>query len=152
MRLMAKITTTVLAASIAGAGVAAVAAPANAATGSCGAGYRYLKGKNHFPIKHGKKVGGYADLYYNAGNGKNCAIVRAGGSGASHITVLLSRYDKKNHAPEKTVTDGFGKKQNFKSYAGPVKIWAAGRCITVVGSLKRGSVYYQGGATKVHCG
>lgn len=150
MRLTRKITTTILAASIAGAGVTMVAAPANAATGSCGAGYRYLKGTNHIPIKHGKKVGGYADLYYNAGNGKNCAIVRAKGSGTSHITVLLARYDKKNSAPEKTVTDGF--KQNYRSYAGPVKIWAKGRCITVVGSLRKGSTYYQGEAKKVHCG
>lgn len=152
MRLLTKIATSVVAAAIAGAGVTIAAAPANAATGSCGAGYHYLKGKNHFPIKHGKKIGGYADLYYNSSNGKNCAIVRAGGSGASHITVLLARYDKKKHAPEKTVTDGWGKGQNYHSYAGPVKISAKGRCITVVGSLKKGSTYYQGEGKKVHCG
>ena len=151
MRLMTKIATGVLSAAIAGAGVTMAAAPANAATGSCGAGYHYLKGKNHFPVKYGKKVGGYADLYFSSSTGKNCAIVRASGS-ASHITVLLARYDSKNKAPEKTVTDGWGKGQNYHSYAGPVKLWAKGRCISVVGSLMKSGHRYQGGGIKVHCG
>jgi len=150
MRLMTKIATGITAAAIAGAGVTLAAAPANAATGSCGSGYHYLSGKNHVPVTYKGKVAGHADLYYNSRTGKNCAIVRASTSGVSHITVLLSRYDSRNKYPEKTVTQGFN--SNFHSYAGPVSIWARGRCISVVGSLRKGGHAYYGSAIKVHCG
>ncbi|MFL1378432.1 MULTISPECIES: spore-associated protein A [unclassified Nocardiopsis] len=118
-------------------GVLATAAPAAAATygGECGSGYAVV---NSAPI--GTK--GTVFLTYSSSTGKNCAVAKRNAAGSAVlIEVGLGIHPVGGHYP---AYEG----DYFTSYAGPVYLSAAGKCVTWMGRISG----TQGGKTGTNCG
>ncbi|GLU47063.1 spore-associated protein A [Nocardiopsis ansamitocini] len=118
MRILKQAAAAVLVAGAAAAGTIAAAAPAAAATynNECGAGYAVVNSAN---------IGstGTVFLTYNSSTKRNCAITKRNTAGSTVlIEVGLSVSPKGNH------WDAFEGGQ-FTSYAGPIYLSAAGRCV-----------------------
>jgi len=95
------------------------AAPAAAAT-SCSGG---LLGNNSVP-------GGYVAIYYNSSTGYNCAMTYTNHPGVTQrITVGLGV----SGASSSKIDSG-----NYKYYAGPVSVYARGKCIDWWGGAGNG--------------
>ncbi|MEU4232565.1 spore-associated protein A [Nonomuraea sp. NPDC026600] len=114
--------------------------PASAA-GPCGAGYSRI---DVYAIpQSGPKIGSL-ELYYNSGNGKNCALAYGVGSD------YYGKSTYKDVAIRRAGGSGGWVSNNgyFKYYAGPVYISAKDTCIDLAG--------YMGGTERyvwnVHCG
>ncbi|NUW37433.1 spore-associated protein A [Nonomuraea sp. SMC257] len=114
--------------------------PASAA-GPCGSGYNRI-GVYAIP-QSGPKVGSL-EVYYNAGNGKNCAL--AYGIGPDYY----GKSTYKDVAIRRAGGSGgwVSNQGYFTYYAGPVYLSAQGTCIDLAG--------YMGGTERyvwnVHCG
>lgn len=122
-----------LAAVTAGAGLAATAVPASAATygGQCGSGYTVVRSSS---------VGGSgtAFLAYNASNGKNCVVVVRNSPGtAVPMTARLKL------SSESSWQEDSG---NYTTYAGPVYRAAAGQCVDWGGSIQNYVVHFENDA------
>lgn len=111
------------------------AAPAANAAVPCG-GYRLIDTYN-IPKSGPKK--GVIELYYNAANGKNCAIARGSKVGVTYksVTISLSKGTFADH--------DYGQ---FSQYAGPVYLSAKHKCINVSGWIGKSKRDVYG----VHCG
>ncbi|WP_232835300.1 spore-associated protein A [Actinocorallia populi] len=137
VRIAKKITTLGLAAVAATAGAVATAAPASAATyaGECGSGYAVVN-KDAIGTK------GTVFLTYNASTGKNCAIAKRNTAGSPVlIEVGLGANPVGSHWP------AFQGGQ-FRSYAGPVYLYAPGKCVDWMGRISG----TEGGKRKTNCG
>jgi Flp pilus assembly protein TadG len=123
--LMKRAAAVAAAAAIAATGLTATAAPASAAAtygGECGSNYRVV---NSAPI--GSK--GTVFLTYNSSNGYNCAVAKRNTAGSRVlIEVGMSLSPAGTHW---TVYEG----GQFTSYAGPVYLSAAGRCVDWMGRI-----------------
>ncbi|MFR9731817.1 spore-associated protein A [Saccharopolyspora sp. MS10] len=119
-------------------GSAVFAAPEAAAAtygGECGSGYGVV---NSAPI--GSK--GTVFLTYNAGNGRNCVVAKRNSSGSAVLVEAgLSINPVGTHWP---VFDG----GQFTSYAGPIYLAAAGRCVDWMGRISG----TEGGKRGTNCG
>lgn len=98
----------------------------------------------HIPMKSGSTTLGFLDVYFDGSTGKNCAMTLAAGSASGHATsidVFLTRC--KQTSPSLTCTfDGtpvFEPNAShpgpFHSFAGPVLLSAAKKCIYAEGGL-----------------
>ncbi|MEO3786170.1 spore-associated protein A [Actinocorallia sp. B10E7] len=119
------------------AGTLVAAAPASAATygGECGSGYKVV---NSDAI--GTK--GTVFLTYNSSTGKNCAIAKRNTVGSAVLVeVGLGVYPVGSHWP--AFQGGY-----FTSYAGPIYLSAAGRCVDWMGRISG----TEGGERKTNCG
>lgn len=119
------------------AGTLVAASPASAATygGECGSGYGVV---NSASI--GSK--GTVFLTYNSSTGKNCAIAKRNSAGSAVlIEVGLGTNPVGSHWPK---FEG----GNFTSYAGPVYLSAAGKCVDWMGRITG----TEGGKRKTNCG
>ncbi|WP_030913182.1 hypothetical protein [Streptosporangium amethystogenes] len=113
-----------------------VAAPAQAnAAAPCG-GYRLID-TYRIPKSGPKK--GVIELYYNSGNGKNCAIARGSRVAVTNKAVTLSLTGGGQAAHEHG---------RFAQYAGPVYISARSKCIDITGVIGKAVRTVRG----VHCG
>ncbi|MGA3525651.1 hypothetical protein [Melissospora conviva] len=115
----------------------ALAAPAQAATygGECGAGYGVV---NQAAI--GTK--GTVFLTYSASTGKNCVVAKRNNAGSAVlIEAGLALNPVGSHW---TKFDG----GNYTSYAGPIYLSAAGKCVDWMGRITG----TQGGKRKTNCG
>ncbi|NRQ37867.1 hypothetical protein HII36_39465 [Nonomuraea sp. NN258] len=115
------------------------AAPAEA-VGPCGSGYARV-GAYRIPPT-GTRTG-TLEVYYNSGNGKNCAL--AYGYGATYgkktwKAVSIARADGGDFR-----MDG----DEYEYYAGPVYLSAPGQCIDVRGAVTTGKQTF---LNNVHCG
>ncbi|MEO3793129.1 hypothetical protein ABGB14_23190 [Nonomuraea sp. B10E15] len=108
------------------------------AAGPCGAGYARV---GVYAINGDVKRHGTIEVYYNAGNGKNCALTYGYGSFAN-----AENYKTAKIRPSGGSTDndhGW-----FKYYAGPVYAKAPSKCIDVYGAVGGAGRWLRG----VHCG
>ncbi|SHJ90906.1 hypothetical protein SAMN05421803_11169 [Nocardiopsis flavescens] len=137
MRIGRKAASIALALGLGAGGVLGTAAPAAAATygGECGSGYGVV---NSAPI--GSL--GTVFLTYNNSNGNNCAVAKRNSAGSAVlIEVGLSIYPEGNH------WDAY-EGDYFTSYAGPVYLNAAGRCVSWMGRISG----TEGGDRGTNCG
>ncbi|MFD9373192.1 hypothetical protein ACFWA6_36605 [Streptomyces sp. NPDC060020] len=109
---------------------ALAAVPAEAQTinsGSCGAGY-YQQDAYPLGDTNGATGAGVMYLYYNKSTGKNCAILRRDSAFIVMDGMSISLEDSNgNHA-------GDGQKA-YTQYAGPVYLYAPGRCVRLSGQI-----------------
>ncbi|MFE4517024.1 hypothetical protein ACFRMQ_22830 [Kitasatospora sp. NPDC056783] len=115
-------------------GLSAGAAHAYPRVNKCGSAYNF---KQSWDITddHIYEVVGFIDIYYNSGNGYNCAIARGNDAtvtGHRQIGVAIRRSGTSDW-----IQDGPG--NNYTSYAGPVYAYAKGACIDFAGEL----TYYE---------
>ncbi|RKS09155.1 hypothetical protein DFP74_4884 [Nocardiopsis sp. Huas11] len=121
--LLRKAAAVAAAAAITGTGLLATAAPAAAATynGACGSGYTQVN-KIELPNNRGTTF-----LTYNGSTGNNCVVtVRTNPGTATHMEAFI-----------RTTGSSTWKKDsgNFTTYAGPVYLSAAGRCVDWGGTI-----------------
>ncbi|MFE7673015.1 spore-associated protein A [Streptomyces albidoflavus] len=121
---------------LAAAGVAVTAPPASAAAynGVCGKGYTVALSLRIGP-KSGSAVG-TVYLAYNAATGHKCAVTVKNDTVPRKTSVFL-------RVGGKTAKDS----GTFTSYAGPVRVRAAGQCVDFGGSIGNDD----NSATKVYC-
>ncbi|MET7333530.1 hypothetical protein [Nonomuraea sp. NPDC005650] len=84
--------------------------------------------------------GGYIAVYYNSSTGRNCAMTFTNSPGkVQYMMVSIS-------------TSGASDRDagNFTTYAGPVSVYAKGKCISLQGQV--GSNNPTEGITDVYCG
>ncbi|MEU6132913.1 spore-associated protein A [Saccharopolyspora sp. NPDC047091] len=123
---MNKAGTVVAVAGLALAGSITFTAPeAHAATygGECGSGYG---------VVNSGSIGGKgtAFLTYNASNGRNCVVAKRNSSGSAVLVEAgLSVSPAGNHWD---VYDG----GNYTTYAGPIYLSAAGKCVDWMGGIE----------------
>ena len=78
-------------------------------------------------------TGGYIAVYYNSSTGNNCAMTYTNRPGVTQeIFVGISVWDS---TKEVTQTG------NFKYYAGPVSVYAKGKCIGIEGRVGGGTTH-----------
>ncbi|MEV6158566.1 hypothetical protein AB0L53_50400 [Nonomuraea sp. NPDC052129] len=119
-----------------------IASPANAAAAAspesiCGAGYGRITGGTQ-PVKtsSGRRYG-TVYLLYNRGNGYNCVVtIKSSFVGtrtpvSAELTIMAKPVKDTKQDPIVRSNRG-----NFKSYAGPVRYWAQGRCVKFWGTIK----------------
>ncbi|MFE9119621.1 hypothetical protein [Streptomyces sp. NPDC007172] len=130
------------------AALAVTAVPsANAATAAsaCGSSYSLV---GHYPLKpyiaQAPSVGGYLDIYYSSGTGKNCAVAYPTSAQQSRTTSISVSLRIANGTWE-------GDAGPYHSYAGPVYVSARGTCIDALGDIEAGYTYH-GGFYGGHCG
>ncbi|MFJ7276817.1 hypothetical protein [Kitasatospora sp. NPDC098663] len=131
-------------------GLSAGAAHATDRVNKCGSAYAF---KKSWDINDRHNVGvvvGFIDIYYNSGNGYNCAIARGNDAtvtGQNRIAVFIRR-----SGDGSWVRDGVD--QNYTRYAGPVYAYAKGACIDFIGELRYNefSGFGDGGYSFEHCG
>lgn len=115
---------------VATASAAGAAAPTPQST--CGSGYRTID--NH------KLTGAVIYLTYNSGNGYNCVVtIKTAGVGSPTYTAATLAVQGDGSA----LDDG-----DYRSYAGPVRLLARGKCIRW-GGAHRSSSWVSGWS---HCG
>jgi hypothetical protein len=102
---------------LAGAGVAVTAGTASAAgyNGACGSGYTVI---DSMTVGY-QNVQGTSYLTYNRNNGYNCVVTVAGTSGTNYIVADLE-------VSGGTWVEDAGP---YHSYAGPVYVYAADKCV-----------------------
>jgi hypothetical protein len=84
-------------------------------------------------------TGGYISVYYNAATGRNCALTYTNHPGvAQEIWVKIGLWDSSTE---------YSDHGNYKYYAGPVSVAAAGKCIWVGGSVGANSDFQAVGPT-----
>ncbi|MER8184413.1 protein kinase [Kitasatospora sp. NPDC094015] len=116
-----------------------------------------------YPVKTGAGVVlGYFYLYFDNATGTNCAAtIKTANSGygtASAVRASISRCSNTAPAASCTVVGGSTKSDegSFTMYAGPVKVAAAGACVTGSGSITWAGVTATTagslGNRAVHCG
>ncbi|MFD9125988.1 hypothetical protein, partial [Kitasatospora sp. NPDC059571] len=116
-----------------------------------------------YPVATGTgAVLGYYYLFFDNSSGKNCAAtIKTSASGygtASAVKATISRCSNPGPAPSCTTVAGTTSTDagNFTMYAGPVRVAAAGACITGYGSITWGGVTATTAASlgnrAVHCG
>lgn len=113
------------------------ATPASAATygGECGSGYTVV---NSDPI--GSK--GTVFLTYSSSTGKNCVVAKRNSAGSAVLVEAgLSVNPVGNHWP--AYDGGY-----FTSYAGPIYVSAAGKCVDWMGRITG----TEAGKRKTNCG
>ncbi len=120
--------------------LAGVAAPTAAgarnpytASGLCGPGYQVIDRKPMYDnlVTTGRRVKiAESVLMYNARNGNNCAVTlkRFRLNKRTHTYITLAR----RPLSAKTVRSDRG---DFRYYAGPVYLWAAGKCVQWQGGM-----------------
>ncbi|MCP3012757.1 spore-associated protein A [Nocardiopsis dassonvillei] len=121
--LLKKAATLAAAGGIAAAGLAATAVPASAASynGACGSGYGVVN-KVEFPDNRGTTF-----LTYNNSNGYNCVVtVRTNPGGAAPMEAFI----RVNGTSSWKRDSG-----DYTTYAGPVYLSAAGRCVDWGGTI-----------------
>lgn len=129
------VTVTAAAAMTAGALTAASPAYAAAYENECGSGYRVV---NSAAI--GSK--GTVFLTYNSTTGKNCVIAKRNTAGSAvRIEAGLAVHPVGSHW---TAFQG----GNYRSYAGPIYLSAAGRCVDWMGRISG----TEGGKRGTNCG
>ncbi|MBC9717977.1 acetyltransferase [Streptomyces sp. TRM66268-LWL] len=119
-------------------------APAHAATPAelCGSGYSTLETRS---IQSGGTTVARVSLLYNAGTGYNCVVTVHAGPSVGVATYTLARLEVQGGASKSDPG-------TYSQYAGPVRLSAAGRCVSFTGSIT------WGGATRTynsgwgHCG
>ncbi|MCF6474624.1 hypothetical protein FAF44_40535 [Nonomuraea sp. MG754425] len=112
---------------LAGALVAVVQAPASAA----GCTGTHL---DNWSIR-----GGYIAVYYNSSTGRNCAMTYTNTPGKKqYISVTISTSGDSDHDSG-----------SFTTYAGPVSVYAKGKCISFQGRVQN---YPTEGVVDVYCG
>ncbi|MGW0807686.1 hypothetical protein [Nonomuraea sp. NPDC002799] len=125
--------------------VTALATPAEAAAGVCGSSYS-LVGSYAIPAT-GTRVG-TLEVYYSSSTGKNCALAVGYGS----------TYGVKN---TKAVFIGIAGSTtgwtdsddgSYEYYAGPVYVYAPGKCITAQGVIFKGDDHDTRHLNSAHCG
>ncbi|KAB2346383.1 hypothetical protein [Actinomadura rudentiformis] len=146
-RITRVLATTTLGAAVALGGGLAIASPAEAAA-SCGPGYKQISKK---PLKRGKTVVGDMYVYgYKYAKGKyktkhwhwTCAIAKprkAYKGKVSHIQVEMFRM---NNVGSITGYVEDGRKRNYKSYAGPIRLKTYGYAQSAV--VKNAKLKYKG--------
>ncbi|MFB9836875.1 hypothetical protein [Actinoallomurus acaciae] len=134
-RKTAALATVALAASCA----VAVAAPAYAA-GPCGSGYSLIDVYNVSTSSGVKK--GSLELYYASSSGKNCALTY--GVGSTYGTATFKMVKIARHSDPLWTPD----QGNYKYYAGPVYVSAAGQCIDLEAQVEDAWLL----KSNVHCG
>jgi len=136
-KLLRRTASVAAAASLVATGLLATAAPAAAATygGECGSGYS---------VVNSDSVGstGTVFLTYNNSNGRNCVVTKRNSVGSAVlIEAGLSVSPAGNHWD---VYEG----DYFTSYAGPIYLNAAGRCVDWMGRISG----TEGGKRGTNCG
>ncbi|MEU1422497.1 hypothetical protein [Kitasatospora sp. NPDC005751] len=131
-------------------GLSAGAAHAYPRVDKCGSAYDFKQSWDITDNARTSVVVGFIDIYYNSGNGINCAIARGkDGAVTGHhdIRVAIRRSGTSDW-----IQDGAG--SNYSSYAGPVYTYAKGACIDFVGGLMYNEFAGQGasGYSSKHCG
>ncbi|MGW2871553.1 hypothetical protein [Kitasatospora sp. NPDC001225] len=131
-------------------GLSAGAAHASARVNKCGSAYDFKWSWDITDNSSAAPVVGFIDIYYNSGNGYNCAIARgrdAAVTGQHEIYVAIRR-----SGTDGWIDDGAG--SNYTQYAGPVYVYAKGSCIDFVGGLKYNEFTGQGASSykAQHCG
>ncbi|MEV0620058.1 spore-associated protein A [Nonomuraea sp. NPDC050404] len=118
-------------------GAVLMTSPAAAATyaGECGAGYRVV---NSAPI--GRL--GTVFLAYSSASGKNCVIAKRHRAGSR--VVIEAGLGVHPVGPHWPAYQG----DRFTSYAGPVRLAAAGRCVDWMGRISG----VEGGKRRTNCG
>ncbi|MEV1022424.1 spore-associated protein A [Streptomyces sp. NPDC050264] len=116
-------------------GLTLAASPAQAAgySGACGSGYSVI---DSMSVTNGLAR---AYLTYNSSNGYNC-VVTMNNTGSTHFL---------DAAVEVSGGDWVRDRGNYKSYAGPVYVYAAGKCIDWGGSADSATVNLK---WNDHCG
>ncbi|MFI8947963.1 hypothetical protein ACIGO6_15825 [Streptomyces sp. NPDC053750] len=112
---------------------------------------------NVIAYSDGKKVYGYHYLYYNSSTGVNCGVTVAnqtGGYGTSKPMAAEISACTSNRPGDlcQSVVSTDSDRGYYKSYAGPVSVKAAGRCIAIFGYIewKGHTAFVETNAT--HCG
>ncbi|MGW3184494.1 hypothetical protein ACWDD9_35015 [Kitasatospora sp. NPDC001119] len=131
-------------------GLSAGVAHASARVNKCGSAYDFKRSWDINDIHNVAAVVGFIDIYYNSGNGYNCAIARGNDavvSGQHEIFVEIRR-----SRDSTWIKDGVG--SNYTQYAGPVYAYAKGACIDFIGGLKYNEFSGTGdtGYSFEHCG
>ncbi|GHH70594.1 hypothetical protein GCM10017673_22720 [Streptosporangium violaceochromogenes] len=132
-----KAATAVVLAATALAGALATASPASAATygGECGAGYAVVNSAG---------IGGKGTVFltYNSSTHKNCVVAKRNSAGSAVLVEAgLSISPAGSHWD---VYDG----GYYTSYAGPIYLSAAGRCVDWMGRVSG----TEGGKRRTNCG
>lgn len=141
-RISARILLTAAAAALilpAGATSAAAATP----EGVCGSGYRVI---DSLPIST-PKVWARVYLLYNGGNGYNCVVTMK----TTNVGVRTYTEARIQVAGSSTIHRDGG---NFTTYAGPVRVKAAGKCVQYGGTASDapGGQRFQRLSSWGHCG
>ncbi|MFE7594524.1 hypothetical protein ACFU6K_34475 [Kitasatospora sp. NPDC057512] len=131
-------------------GLSAGAAHAYPRVNKCGSAYDFKRSWDINDIHYVDAVVGFIDIYYNRGNGYNCAIARGNDAvvtGQHEIFVEIRR-----SRDGSWIQDGVG--SNYTSYAGPVYAYGKGACIDFIGGLKYNEFSGSGdtGYSSVHGG
>ncbi|GLX02249.1 hypothetical protein Misp02_63350 [Microtetraspora sp. NBRC 16547] len=138
---------------VAGSAMGILATPAMAAAYTpeeiCGSGYHVI---DSLPLKHQSlsNTGGRVYLLYNNSTGYNCAVtiksVAVGTATDTGATILVqtSGNNFTRHEDDR----------NYKYYAGPVRVKAAGKCVQVLGHTfsTTSSTSYYASIPWGHCG
>lgn len=116
--------------------------------GVCGSGYHVVDSRTL--IHQNGSTGGKVYLLYNNSNGYNCAVtikgVAVGTATDTGLDLLVfSSGDNFTHHENNG---------NFKYYAGPVRVSAAGKCVEVIGYTfsTTSNTSYAATIPKGHCG
>ncbi|WP_326826812.1 hypothetical protein [Streptosporangium sp. NBC_01756] len=130
-------------------GTAVAAANPYTPEGICGAGYRVIDSmllRN--VLSSSDAVGGRTYLLYNSGNKYNCVVtIKSVAVGTpSQVTADLQIFS--GNSVDKAYRD----RGNYTYYAGPVKAYAAGKCVATYGDVKAGGNSYANSSPKGHCG
>ncbi|GAA4215077.1 hypothetical protein [Actinocatenispora rupis] len=120
--------------------------PAAATTTVCGTGYSYV---DSYPLLDPNSTGpsaGTLYLYYNAGNGQNCAYTEA--------TEWVGTAKWMGVRVSTDTDDGQDDTGNYKYYAGPVYVHARHTCVNLWGTVDSpdGRSAYHTDQNGVHCG
>ncbi|WP_371780407.1 hypothetical protein [Streptosporangium subroseum] len=125
-------------------GTALAVANPHTPEGVCGSGYRVIE--SH-PLVGSAGTGGRVYLLYNSGNGYNCSVtIKSVAVGtASQVTADLQVFTGNS-------VKGYRDRGNYKYYAGPVKAYAAGKCVAIYGDVDSGANTFVNQGPKGHCG
>ncbi|MEU7026550.1 hypothetical protein AB0A60_07615 [Streptomyces sp. NPDC046275] len=135
-------------------GLAFFAAPA-ASAGGYGCNGSLI---DTYSIKNGSTVWGSTYLYYDSATGNNCAVAVKNSTGyagtSSFTSVYLQRCNSSTPGYCGGIAASVDDSQNYTQYAGPVSLYAAGKCLQVQASIwnPAHTVVATQVATGVHCG
>lgn len=147
MTRFAKVLATVLA-----AGAVGVIAPGAAQAAEYGCAGNLV---DTYAVKSGDTTLSTIRLYYNASNGRNCAVnVKAARYQSTKSEISISIYtqdfreDDNNRPGINNDYDG----GNYYEYAGPASVIGKGKCISMFARTKAGGMSTSRSVGSVHCG
>ncbi|MBT2443472.1 acetyltransferase [Streptomyces sp. ISL-36] len=133
---------------VVGAAIAALAAlnttPASAVTpaGICGSGYVEIDSRT---LQNSSTVLARIHLLYNAANGNNCVVTLHSAATEGFAVPTGAWLTVQGSATKKD-------QRTYTSYAGPVRAYAAGRCVSWGGMIEAGVGTYTYTSPWEHCG